>query len=86
MSYRPEYDDVPAAADDATPDEHWAALLRPTSAVPTAYLPAIMGGQQTGWRRVSAWVLLTMLVTVTAGGVCLTYGPSELFDLVSGDR
>ena len=83
MAHRSEYDDVPAVPRDAEPDEHWSELLSRTSAVPTSYLPATMAGPQPRWRRVSAVLLLVMLVTVTAGGVCLTYGPSELFDLLS---
>jgi hypothetical protein len=81
MGHRSEYDEVPAAADDAEPDPHWAELLLPT-AVPASYLPPSMSGPQPRWRRVSALVLLTLLVTVTAGGVCLTYGPAELFELL----
>ena len=77
--HRPEYDEVPAVAPDAVPDEHVAELLTRTSKVPTSYLPAVMPGPQAPWRRWSAVVLLTLLVTVTAGGICLTYGPAELF-------
>jgi hypothetical protein len=79
MSHRPEYDDVPAVPADAVPDEHVAALLSSPTAVPAAYLPAAMSGPVAPWRRWAAVVLLTLLVTVTAGGICLTYGPEELF-------
>lgn len=76
------YDDVPAAPPDAELDPHWADLQQSPSAVPLAYLPASMAGPQARWRRVSAVLLLVALVTVTAGGVCLTYGPAELFALL----
>lgn len=75
------YDDIPAAPRDAELDPHWSELQQSPSGVPLAYLPPTMGGPQPRWRRVSAVVLLVMLVTVTAGGVCLTYGPAELFEL-----
>ncbi len=81
MRYRSEYADVPAADEDAELDPHWAELARSTSMVPAAYLPAAVAGQQHGWRRGAAWMLIGLLVTVTAGGVCLTYGPYELFRL-----
>jgi hypothetical protein len=77
--HRPEYDEVPEVPADAEPDEHVAALLSRTSSVPASYLPAVMGGPQPRWRRWAAVVLLTMLVTVTSAGICLTYGPEELF-------
>jgi hypothetical protein len=81
MGYRSEYADVPSADADAELDPHFADLARPTSLVPSSYLPAAVAGQQSGWRRGAAWVLIALLVTVTAGGVCLTYGPYELFRL-----
>jgi len=34
------------------------------------------------WHKVAAVVVIAMLLTVTGLGVCLTYGPSELFDLL----
>lgn len=82
VAYRSEYDEVPAAAVDAEPDPHWSELLQRTSSVPTSYLPASMAGPQPRWRRVSAVIVLVMLTTVTAGGICLTYGPAELFELL----
>jgi len=81
--HRTEYDEVPDAGEVAGLDPHWQELLRPGS-LPTAYLPPAMAGRQTGWRRTAAWVLIGALVTVTAGGVCLTYGPAELFRLLDG--
>lgn len=77
------YPDVPAAADDAEPDERFAALLQATSQLPGAYLPAVMTPPHSRWRRGSAWVLLVMLVTVTGAGICLTYGPAELWRAVT---
>lgn len=80
----PEYDEVPAVPADAELDPHWQELVAGrTSPLPVAYLPSAMAGQQTGWRRVAAVVLITLLVSATAGGVCLTYGPGELFALLS---
>ena len=78
--HRPEYDAVPDARDVGEPDPHWQELQLRT-ALPTSYLPPSMPGQQTGWRRAAAWVLIVMLASAAAGGVCLTYGPAELFRL-----
>ena len=79
---RPEYAAVPDGRDAAEVDPHWQDLQRlPAGALPAAYLPPSMPGQATGWRRGAAWVLIVMLVSATAGGVCLTYGPGELFAL-----
>lgn len=78
-----DYAHVPAAGRDAEVDPHWQRLAAPTSMVPTSYQPATVAGQQRGWRRAAAWVLIAMLLTVTAGGVCLTYGPAELFRLLT---
>ena len=77
---RPEYAAVPDGRDVAELDPHWRELQTPHG-LPTAYLPPAMPGQQTGWRRVAAWVLIVMLTSAAAGGVCLTYGPDELFGL-----
>lgn len=83
MQLRPEYDDVPAVPVDAELDPHWAELTAGrTSLLPLAYMPAAMAGQQSGWRRGAALVVITMLVSATAGGICLTYGPGELLNLV----
>lgn len=79
---RSSYDDVPAAPADAVVDPHWQELVRPSSALPPSYLPPAMAGEQARWRKVAAVVVLVGLVTATAGGVCLTYGPGELFALL----
>lgn len=79
--HRAEYDEVPDAADVREVDPHWQELLRPGT-LPTSYLPPSMPGPVSGWRRGAAWVLIAALVTVTAGGICLTYGPAELFRLI----
>ena len=76
-----EYDDVPDAADVREVDPHFREL-QVTGLLPTSYLPATMPGRQPRWRRTAAWVLIVMLTTVTAGGICLTYGPAELFRLL----
>lgn len=85
MGWRSEYADVPEAAGPGQVDPHWEELqargARHTT-LPAAYLPAAMSGPQPRWRRVSAWVLIVLLVSATAGGVCLTYGPAELFRLI----
>ncbi len=49
---------------------------------PPTYLPAATGGPVQPWHKVAAVVVIAMLLTVTGLGVCLTYGPSELFDLL----
>lgn len=76
----PEYAAVPDGRDVAELDPHWNELAAPGT-LPSAYLPASMPGQQTGWRRGAAWVLIVLLVSAASGGVCLTYGPGELFRL-----
>jgi len=83
MRYRSEYDEVPAVPLDAEVDPHWAELAptRPDQ-VPQSYLPAAMAGRQPTWRKASAVVLIAMFVAATTGGVCLTYGPGELFALL----
>jgi hypothetical protein len=76
------YDDVPDGRDAVEVDPHWQDLQRlPPGALPTSYLPPTVSGQVHGWRRGAVWVVLVMLVSATAGGVCLTYGPGELFAL-----
>lgn len=83
MTRLSDYDDVPAVPADAVVDPYWQDLVRPASGVPTSYLPPAMPGEQPRWRRVAAVVLLVLITTTTAGGVCLTYGPGELFDLLT---
>ena len=62
-------------------DPHWLAL-QGGSTLPTSYLPPSTGGPQPGWRKAAAWGLIVMITTTTAGGICLTYGPAELFRLI----
>ncbi len=81
MGYRNEYDEVPVAGDGEV-DGHWLELQHTTSLVPTSYLPAATGGPLHPGYRVVAAVIIAMLVTVTGLGVCLTYGPQELFDFL----
>ena len=83
MAHHTEYDEVSAVPRDAEVDPHWAdlAATRP-DLVPQSYLPAAMPGEQPTWRKASAVVLIVMFVSATTGGVCLTYGPGELFALL----
>ena len=81
MGWRSEYADVPDVTAAGEVDPHWQALQTRT-ALPTSYLPPSMPGPQPRWRKVSAWVVIVMLVSATAGGICLTYGPAELFRLL----
>ena len=80
--HRPEYDAVPDGRDAAEQDPHFAELQLRT-ALPASYLPPSMPGQQTGWRRGAAWALIVLIGSATAGGICLTYGPGELFRLLA---
>ena len=83
MERKPEYDLVPLVTLDAEPDPHWQELTAGrTTLVPAAYLPEAVAGQLSGWRRGVGLVLIAMLVSATAGGICLTYGPGELFALL----
>ncbi|MCU1693814.1 MAG: hypothetical protein JWM64_2905 [Frankiales bacterium] len=79
-SDRPEYATVPDGRDVAEVDPHWAELATPGT-LPTSYLPPAVAGQQHGWRKVAAWVLIVLMTSAATGGVCLTYGPGELFAL-----
>ena len=79
--FRTEYDEVPDAADVPEVDPHWLEL-RGATTLPTSYLPPGMPGPQPRWRKAAAWGLIALLTTATAGGVCLTYGPAELFRLL----
>ena len=84
-AHRSEYDTVPDAADVREVDPHWQQLQRP-GVLPSAYLPPAMPGRQGPWRRAVAAALLVLLLSATAGGVCLTYGPAELFALLDPAR
>jgi hypothetical protein len=80
MGWQREHDGVEA---DAEVDPYWQQLLGRTSDLPTSYQPASMAVRARGWQRVAAWTLLVMLVSATAGGICLTYGPAELFAVLT---
>ncbi len=84
MPFRREFADVPPAPADATLDPHWQALSRAGSAalLPLSYMPPVMAGAQEPWRRAAAVLLIAMFLTATAGGVCLTYGPSHVLQLI----
>lgn len=80
--FRSEYAEVPTAPPDADVDAHWRELVAAGPGLPASYLPPSMSGPHPPWRRAGAILLIALLVTATAGGVCLTYGPDELFRLV----
>lgn len=81
---RPAYDAVPAVDPQAQPDTHWAELSGGSGLLlPGAYMPPPMRGRQPLWRRAAAVTVIAMLVSATAGGICLTYGPEELLRLLS---
>ena len=69
------YAHVPPADDTASVDTAWLDS-RADSLLPPAYMPPAMGGVHPGWMRIAAWVLITVFLTATTGGVCLTYGPN----------
>lgn len=77
-TYQPEWDTVPHDAEEWEVDPHWLALQHGT-ALPESYMPTSTGGPQAHWRRVVALVIILMLVATVAAGICLTYGPHELF-------
>lgn len=74
-----DWSQVPDVEADAEVDPHWQEL-RGDWSLPLAYLPPAMSGVgrlRPPWMRVSAWVLITVFLTATTGGVCLTYGPGS---------
>ncbi len=70
--------DVPDAGDDAVVDPNLSAMLA-AAQLPSYYLPAAMPTQVDGWRRAAAWTVVVMLVSSASAGICLTYGPDELW-------
>lgn len=83
MPRRPDpLPDVPDAGDDAVPDPALDRLLAATG-LPAYYLPAAMPTQVTGWRRAAAWTVVVMLVSAASAGICMTYGPEELWRALS---
>ncbi len=70
--------DVPDAGDDAVPDPNLQHLLA-GAALPSYYQPPAMPTQLVGWRRAAAWTVIVMLVSSASAGICLTYGPEELW-------
>ncbi len=76
------YDAVPAVPVEAEPDTRWSELSGGSGLrLPGAYMPPPMPGRQPVWRRAAALTVIAMLVSATTGGICLTYGPQELFRL-----
>lgn len=63
---------------DAVVDPNWQRMLA-DGPLPSYYLPAAMPTQVRGWRRVAAWTVIVMLVSSASAGICLTYGPDELW-------
>ena len=80
-AFRSEYAEVPDAADLREVDPHWQQL-QVAGSLPVSYLPPAMPGRHAPWRRAAALVLVGLLLSATAGGICLTYGPHELFRLL----
>ena len=72
-----DYDHVPDVAADAGPDPHWLEGRGAGWGLPDAYMPAAMAGVHPGWMKLAAWVLITVFLTATTGGICLTYGPGR---------
>ncbi|MCU1672792.1 MAG: hypothetical protein JWN77_905 [Frankiales bacterium] len=71
------YADVPEVPRDAEVDPHWQELRGLGWGLPEAYMPPAMAGHRSGWMRIAAWVLITVFLTATTGGICLTYGPGN---------
>jgi hypothetical protein len=68
--------------DDAIPFDEWRGTPAP-GALPTWYMPTPMAPRALrGWRRLAARVSSTLLVlsflTITAAGLCNTYGDLHL--------
>lgn len=76
--YRSEWDSVPADVEGWEVDPHWLELQH-GSGLPESYMPSSVAGPQARWRRVVAVIILLGLIGATAAGICLTYGPHELF-------
>lgn len=72
-----DYADVPAVQSDAEVDPHWLELRGEDHLLPASYLPPAMAGTHPGWMRIAVWVLITVFITATMLGVCLTYGPGN---------
>lgn len=76
------YAHVPAAPRDATEDEHWAATRLPGT-LPGFYMPPAMPGVRTRSQRIAAWGVIILLLSGAGAGICFTYGPGELIELLS---
>lgn len=74
--------DEPALAEDAVVDPHFAGLLA-AGTLPGYYQPPSMPRQFDGWRRSVVWVVITLLLTTASAGICVTYGPEELWRVVT---
>ncbi len=75
--------DVPDVDADAIVDPHFLELLNGRGgALPAWYMPAGMRTQLRGWRRGAAWSVVTLLSSAACSGICLTYGPEELWRIL----
>ena len=72
-----DYGQVPNAPADAEPDPYWLKARDAGWGLPIAYMPPAMAGAHPGWMKLAAWVLITVFLTATTGGICLTYGPGR---------
>ncbi|WP_370325870.1 hypothetical protein [Euzebya sp.] len=70
--------DVPDAGDDAVRDPNLDGLYA-QRLLPAWYQPAAMPTQVRGWRRVAAWTVVAMLLVTVTAGICLTFGPDEMW-------
>ena len=83
MGPQREYAEVPDVPRDAEPDPHVAELTAGRATLlPGSHMPPAVPGEHLRWRRASAIVLIAMLTSATAGGICRTYGPGELLALL----
>ena len=84
VEYRSEWDAVPVVDDTAVVDEHWQELRSDRmNGLPESYMPTAMSTRQIPPQaRIMVWVLVVMLISATASGICLTYGPAELFSFL----
>ena len=71
---------APPLDEDAVVDPHFLRLVNQgASGLPAFYMPPSMPSQVRGWRRAAVWTVITLLVSSASAGICLTYGPDELW-------
>ena len=72
------YVEIPDSEPGSEPDPHWLELRAGNQGLlPELYMPPAMGGEHAGWTRAAAWLLISIFLTATFCGVCLTYGPGS---------